>query len=70
MMDYYIAANDLFVSKYFKNYKLLNVMTLNKSSCFNSAWNSIAKPLKTKYEYFADKQEWKAILNFVSGVKY
>ena len=29
-MDHYIAANSLFVSQYFKSYKLLNMMTLNK----------------------------------------
>ena len=28
------------------------------------------KPLNTIYEHSFDKQEWKAMLNFISGVKH
>ena len=45
-------------------------MTLNKSSFFNTAWKSSWNPLNTIYEHSDDKQEWKAMLHFVSGVKY
>ena len=45
------------------------MVTLNKKF-FNSAWNSIGKSVNTKYEHSVDKQEWKAMLNFVSDVKH
>ena len=66
-----------FYHKHSKSYKLLNMTTLKKTLCKvrifsskNTAYNPICMLLNTIYEHYIDKQDWKGILNIVSGVKY